>query len=230
MPDGYFVLRPRTYGHIMFSRGFMEHGDPRAAVAESIRAGFRIYPLAAASDPPAMDFVQMSGAPLAAVFASDASFFEQVAAVVHDEPLDAVDPETRGLLASIGIRKDAPFAPDARMQAILAEAAAVGNATARALAFSTREPRGLRVPGQRVEGALDRQRLPVLARRGPRPRRAGHLLLSRLRDQPGGDLKMVGVGSQYVLSERDAAGRYLDGGKAYRLHLPPGIPRRTSGR
>ena len=41
---------------------------------------------------------------------------------------------------------------------------------------------------------------------------------------PAVTLKMVGVGSQYILAERDAAGRYLDGAKAYRLHMPPGIP------
>ena len=222
-PDGYFVLRPRTYGHVLFCRGFMEHGDPRPA-AESIRAGFRIYPLAAAENPPAMDFVQMSGAPINAIFASDASFFEQVAAVVHDEPLDAVEPEMRGLLASIGIRRDAPFAPDERMRGILAEAAAVGNATARALAFSTRERSAHAYPdsawklpwiGNDYEfspgGVLDLDArvtffYPVFG------------------ITPAATVKMVGVGSQYVLTERDAAGHYLDGAKAYRLHLPPGIP------
>ena len=59
--------------------------------------------------------------------------------VVREEPLDAVDPVTRSLLAAIGIRKDRPFAPDARMRRLLVEAAAVGNATARTLLFSTRD-------------------------------------------------------------------------------------------
>ena len=223
VPDGYFVVRPRTYGHVMFARAFMEHGDPQPA-AESIRAGFRIYPLAAASDPPPTRFVEMSGAPLAAVFASDASYFEQVAALVHDEPLDAVDPETRGSLASIGIRKDAPFAPDARMRAILDEAAAVGNATARALAFATRNREAYAYPDSAWKvpwidndytfspgGVLD-----IDAR--------VTFFYPVFGISPAATWKMVGIGSQYVVCERDATGRYLDGGKAYRLHLPPGIP------
>ena len=37
-------------------------------------------------------------------------------------------------------------------------------------------------------------------------------------------VKMVGIGSQYAWTEHDAAGHYLDGGKTYRLHLPPNIP------
>jgi hypothetical protein len=223
VPDGYFVLRPRTYGHVMFARGFMKDGDPRPAV-EAIRAGFRIYPLAEAADPPPTTFVPMSGAELHAVFANDATYFDQVAAAVHDEPLDAVDPETRGLLASIGIRRDAPFAPDARMQAILAEAAAVGNATARALAFATRNRDAHLYPDSAWKvpwigsdytfspgGVLDLDArvtffYPVFG------------------ISPAATVKMVGIGSQYVVCERDSKGRYLDGARAYALHLPPGIP------
>ena len=37
-------------------------------------------------------------------------------------------------------------------------------------------------------------------------------------------VKMIGVGSQYCSTERDATGQYLDGAKNYRLHLPAGIP------
>jgi hypothetical protein len=37
-------------------------------------------------------------------------------------------------------------------------------------------------------------------------------------------VKMVGAGSQYAFADHDAAGRYLDGAKTYRLHLPPDIP------
>jgi hypothetical protein len=36
--------------------------------------------------------------------------------------------------------------------------------------------------------------------------------------------KMAGMGSQYATAFRDAANRYLDGGKTYRLHLPAPIP------
>ena len=84
--------------------------------------------------------MNISGQSFNTIHANDVSFFEEVAHVVQEEPLEAIDPETRGLLAAIGIQKGKPFAPDARMQRILAEAAAVGNATARALAFSTRDP------------------------------------------------------------------------------------------
>ena len=36
--------------------------------------------------------------------------------------------------------------------------------------------------------------------------------------------KIIGRGSQYAWRARDAGGNPLDGGKNYRLHLPPNIP------
>ena len=47
--------------------------------------------------------------------------------------------ETVGLFAAIGIKKGKKFAPDARMKAILTDAVAVGNATARAILFGSRD-------------------------------------------------------------------------------------------
>ena len=41
---------------------------------------------------------------------------------------------------------------------------------------------------------------------------------------PAMEEKMVGRGSQYAWTCRDANGAPLDGGKNYKLHLPPNIP------
>jgi hypothetical protein len=38
------------------------------------------------------------------------------------------------------------------------------------------------------------------------------------------DTRKVGVGSQYMAAFVDAKGNPLDGGKNYKLHLPPNIP------
>ena len=37
----------------------------------------------------------------------------------------------------------------------------------------------------------------------------------------------MGAGSQHAFTEHDAEGKYLDGGKTYRFHLPPNIPVKT---
>ena len=96
-----------------------------------------------------------------------------VATVVHEEPLEAVDPETRGLLASIGIRKDAPFAPDARMQAHPRRGRRRRQRHgARHRSSATRDRECYYYPDGAWKMALHRRRHRVLAGRGARPRRA----------------------------------------------------------
>jgi hypothetical protein len=223
VPDGYFVLRSRTFGNAIFFRGFMDDGDLRPAV-ERTKQHYRVHPLDGAADAVAMSFVDISDTAMDTIPPSDASVYDLVAAVVSEEPLEAVDPEMRGLLASIGIRHDAPFAPDERMRAILADAAAVGDATARTVLFRPRDPAYYYYPdgawkmgykGEDTEfspdGVLDLD---------------ARTLYFCITDQisPAMWVKMVGIGSQYAIADHDSAGRYLDGGKTYTLHLPPDIP------
>lgn len=223
VPEGYFVARSRTYGNLFFCRGFIADGDLRPAVANA-KEHLRIYPLADAANPPAVTFVNYSGLVFNTVFANDASFFDQVAAVVQHEPLDAIDPETRGLLAAIGMRHDEPFAPDARMAGVLAEAAAVGNATARAIAFSTRDPDAYPYPGSAWK-VLWIGNNHEFSPSGVLNLDARILFFYAVFGiSPAMTLRMIGVGSQYISAERDATGNYLDGAKTYRLHLPPNIP------
>jgi hypothetical protein len=67
-------------------------------------------------------------------------FWELLDEVVQEEPADSLDQIRKGYYASIGIKKGKPFAPDARMKKILTEAARVGDAMARTIAFHPREP------------------------------------------------------------------------------------------
>jgi hypothetical protein len=137
IPTGYFVARSRTYGSILFFRTFLKDGDPKPGV-ESVKKLMRVYLLAEASHPPEMNFVNISGKAFNTIGPSDYSFWDAINQVIQHEPSDAMDPFTLGFLASIGIEKGKPFAPDERMKAILKEAAAVGDATARTLAYKCR--------------------------------------------------------------------------------------------
>jgi hypothetical protein len=222
VPDGYFAARSRTFGNFMLFRGFIVDGDTRPAV-ESVKQHFRVYPLVRAADPPPMTFIDISGAAFNCMPATDASFFDAVVQVVQEEPLEAVDPETRGLLASIGIQKGKPFVPDARMRRILTEATAVGNATARALVFRARDTALYYYPDSAWQmvyiGGSDFSPGGVLNLDARTLFFYGNWIVS-----PALEVKMVGLGSQYATAFHDAAGQYLYGGKTYRLHLPTGIP------
>ena len=223
VPEGYFVLQSPTYGNLIWLRGFVVNGDPGPAVA-NFKTNLRVYQLADAANPNAMKFVNVSGKHFNTLFANDVTFFDQVDRVVQEEPLDAIDPETRGLLASIGIRKGGLFTPDARMKSILADAAAIGNATGRTLVFSTRNQDAYLYPNswwKQLFLVNDYQFSPdgIL-----NPEARTTLYYIGWGVTPAMMVKMVGIGSQYAITERDASGTYLDGSKNYSLHLPPGIP------
>jgi hypothetical protein len=79
----------------------------------------KIYPLSQAANPPALNFVNVSGRDFNTVGPADYPFWEYLDQVVQEEPTESVDPVTLGLWASIGIQKGKPFNPDARVKKIL---------------------------------------------------------------------------------------------------------------
>src|SRR5262249_33378161 len=131
--DGYFVAKPRTNTLLVFYRAFVKAGDI-AATVRNVKANAAIYPLHATTEtgePPATTFVNTSGVRFNTISANTFWFYEELNGVVKNEPANFVDPDTVGLFAAIGIKKGKPFAPDARMKAILTDAVAVANGFAR---------------------------------------------------------------------------------------------------
>ena len=147
--------------------------------------------------------------------------------MIAREPIEFLDPELRGLAASIGIRKDKPFAPDARMKAILTDSVAVANATARAIAFQTRDPQAYYYEKSRWKAAFVGGDYKWLIDGGVGGRNLDARTLFFYQatvNTPAMVLKIPGVGSQYAYTEQDADGNYLDGAKNYRLRIPSNVP------
>ena len=137
--EGYFVTKSRTYSNLVIMRAFVQ-GSDIATIVKNVKANAAMYPLSAAAKPTPTKFVNFSGMQINTVHANDFTFYEELNEVVQHEPDDFLESEVVGILASIGIKKGKPFAPDARMKAILTDAAAVANATSRAMTFASRDP------------------------------------------------------------------------------------------
>lgn len=223
IPKGYHVVHAPTYNLWIPWRSFLVDGDPKPGIA-LVKKFTRIYPLGQKGQSSELKFVDLSGKDFNTVAPADYSFWELLNQVVQEEPTESLDPVTLGYFASVGIEKGKPFAPDARMRAILTEAAAVGDGTARAVAYKMREKDAYyyqgsawRVPfvgGYKFETQpgvdnLDGSIMFFFAATGV---------------TPAMDVQMVGKGSQYAWALVDAKGQPLDGGKNYTLHLPPNIP------
>jgi hypothetical protein len=212
VPDGYHVYKSPTFGNWFITRGFQVNGDPTPG-AESIKAHLRIYPLAQVATPPKTNFVNVSGKAFNTIHAMDFSFFEEVNEAVQEEPVAAVDPETLGLLASIGIQRGKPFAPDERMRKILTEAAAVGSATVRTLAYRSRDSEAQLYPKSAWQTPFIGGSYEFL-RNGARlldARSSFFFIATGV--TPAMALKMPGAGSQYAFAGADSKGQPFDGGK-----------------
>ncbi|MET0799829.1 MAG: DUF1254 domain-containing protein [Actinomycetota bacterium] len=197
-------------------------------------------PLAAAPEMPETRFVELSGAAFNTIYPNDFGYWEIVNELVQQEPPGAGDPELLGLLAAIGIVHGRPFKPDERMRRILEEAVVVGNATARTVTFSARPEEGFAFyPNSAWESALFvggyefLDPPPQITEEGPvaAPSDGARKLSSRTNFfymatgiTPAMCMRLTGIGSQYIYAMRDSEGEYLDGGRTYRLTLPPDIP------
>ena len=226
VPEGYFVAQSKTYEIGYGLRGFTVKGDTGPAVA-AFKKHFRVYPLAQAANPPETKIIMGSGLYFNTIQPDTYQFYEYINGLIQKEPNEAADPEILGLLASIGIVKGKPFAPDERMKRILTEAAAVGSATARAISFRARDKDFYFYPGSAwfnpwVGGSHEfiQNNVRLLDARTCFMYIAAGI-------SPAMSVKMVGAGSQYAVAAVDADDNYLDGSKNYRLHLPPNIPVKT---
>ena len=203
VPKGYFVVRSPTFSLWVPWRSFLVDGDPKPGV-DLVKKFTKVYPLGQAANPPAMKFVDISGKPFNTVAPADYTFWELLNQVVQEEPSESLDPVRLGFYASIGIQKGKPFAPDARMKKILTEAAAVGDATARAIAFKIRQK-------EDYYYANSAWRLPFLGgyKFEDQPgvlNLDGYIMYYFLATgvTPAMEEKMVGRGSQYAWAARDA--------------------------
>jgi len=225
VPNGYFVAKSRTYGVWNFMRGYVEKGVKEAA--DRIKKNLRIYPLAKKDNPPQTEFFNMSGLEdYHTIPPNDFSFFESLNNLIQEEPIEFLDPETRGLIASIGIVKGQPFRPDGRMRRILTEAVAIGNAYARANTVFPRDP------GHRMYKDTDSEWVMAFADKDTYFLKDGARRFdSRLWMHynavvvtPAMALTRPGAGSDYGIAGLDSNHQPLYGSKIYRLHVPPNVP------
>jgi hypothetical protein len=258
---GYFIAYSKTNNVLYAMRSFLADGkDPKPAV-ENIKKNLKIYPYEPGSygtsiaealegkvrlggEPkiPETKFIEISGKSFNTIPPSDYGFFELINENIQEEPATSYDVELAGQLAAIGIVHGKEFKPDARMKKILSDAAAVGNATGRALnwRYALAHPGWAYYPdslwGNMLfeGGAFFETPPPAYEGKGmfkPYPPTGARTLDSRAAfyyaytlDSPGMIMRIPGVGSQYLMGFLGADGNPFDDAKTYKVTLPKNIP------
>ena len=221
---GFHVFRSKTFNNFLIWRGFLVDDSPVPGV-ENIRKHAKIYPLAEIKNPPQQKFIDLSGVSFNTIHANDYSFFDEVNMAIQEEPVGSGDPELMGQLAAIGIQKGEPFEPNARMQKIMTDAAAIGSAISRAHIFDTRDREAYLYENSYWKTAfIGGNHLFTYADGGRRLDARTMFFYYATMITPAMAAKIVGVGSQYALATVDSTGLPLDGAKNYKLTLPADVP------
>jgi hypothetical protein len=228
VPKGYYTFKSSTYNVFLFFRTIMKKGengpDPAPAVALAERT--RIYPLwAMEKDVKPMQFPDGSGRRTNMMYPVDNSYWTKLKAFVDYEPVAAIDPELRGVLAAIGIVKGQPFNPTDKQKELLQKAVEtaprmilalreLGRSDGRNLYYKDRQWENVWA-GATSEWLQDSY-LDV-------NQRATYFQVA-YSSAPAMVMRTLDAGSKYPVALRDASGDFLNGSNTYRLHLPPGPP------
>lgn len=259
LPEGEFnIAHSKTIHGVWFARAFMENGNDPKPVVEQIKTLTKVYPytaggvgtpiaeflagkakLSAVTPTPPTVFHEGSGKVMNTLPPNDFSYFEMLNEVVQEEPATSLDPELMGPIAAIGIVKGKPFAPDARMKKILAEALTVANATSRSLFMSPRDKSWFYYDNANWQNMLFatghefETPIPMITKDGVKPFPAtGYRQLDARRAffygvtgiTPAMAMRLPGAGSTYLWTMLDAQDNYFDGAKTYKVTLPKDIP------
>jgi hypothetical protein len=221
-PDGYIALQSDTFGgYMLFRANLKSQGD--ADVQASIAYGKRmkVYPLAKAADPPATVFTDVKDVEFDSTIRYDVSFFEHLHRIVHNEPWIDRDRAMIDQLRSIGIEKGKTFNPDAQTKELLeagvreAQAWLEAKYDAGLPPFWKNSRWTFPAPPELIEAAQASYAEPDAYPTDARGLAYSYAYIG---------IKRLGAGQFYLITIKDKDGEALDGGKTYRLNVPPNVP------
>ncbi|MFT5699170.1 MAG: hypothetical protein ACI8ZB_002027 [Desulforhopalus sp.] len=234
LPPGYEGDMPAFHYHTItadtnivffYLRAIPQTRDDLPRLVELIHT-YRQYKLSEAKEPPQMKFISMAGKEADMLTNEGFAYFESLARYINENPPRSQDMAMLGMLETLGIAHGRSFAPDERMQAILTEAAVVGRAMAKTLAWQSRIPKDTlyAYPGKRQwkhiffgDPAFQTPDYMAIDQRSKYAFEAIGTAKSMVVAVPG-------QGSQYIGVYMDASGKWLSGEHTYKIHLPKDVP------
>lgn len=257
--EGYFIRHSRTNRVSFLGRAFIDE-QPISEIDKIVKSTLKIYTYAPGGygttiasflavenklgqlqKPTEVKFHEGSDRIMNTIPPADYSYFEMLDKAVQAEPAEALDPEVAGQLYAIGIIKGKTFNPDERMKKILVEAATIGNAASRTIAFSPRQSEQFGYYGNNSQwvnslflgGYEFLTPPPEITKEGVKqyPIDGAYKINARIGMfytatgiTPAMCMRLPNIGSQYLAGFHDSKGIALDGGKTYKVVLPKGIP------
>ena len=222
-PEDYLVSRPATF-HVYVALRPVAIGEGSMSDVVEYSKRLKVFPLAEAVNPEPNKYIDAYPLAWSTIPGFDLGFFQDIARIVAEEPVQPRDLAMMGMLSSLGIQKDKPFAPDEDMVNSLTQGAALAEAVLQ---------ENFLTPGRTTvtfwpDGQWGRFNLSPATLAGSFTFVDDTQLLIDERAQTFHWLtfppKKLGKSSFYLVSMRDESGTLLDGHSAYQLQIPPGVP------
>lgn len=223
IPDGYLPLQSDTFGgYMLFRSNLKSHNEADVEASISYGKQLKIYPLSQSPNPSETIFTDVKDVDFDSTIRYDASFFENLNRIVQSEPWLDRDRAVIDPLKSIGIEKGKPFSPDAGTKALLESGVKDAEAW-----LEAKYDAGL-PPFFTPEGHWTLPTYQDLIKSA----QAGFAFTDEYPTDHRGvsysyayiGIKRLGAGQFYLISIKDRDGESYDGGKQYRLRVPPNAP------
>ena len=218
-PEGYIVVRSPSMQLWFATRGL--DPDPKAA-DETVRK-HKLYAWQDRANPPVTRFIPVGGRSWVSHQPDNLDYWKYLSDLFQVEPVETRDRMMFAMLRPLGIEPGKPFNPDARQSAILTDAAKVGELMARTNAFDKRLPGATVYPGKHWEYANTFE-LNQEAKDYTQLDQRGSWFYEAIGQSAGMQGRILGFGQVYLETSKDNAGKWLDGGNSYRMHVAPNPP------
>jgi hypothetical protein len=225
-PKGFYAGRSTTNRVTVLMRALPLEGDVTGAF-ERIKS-LKFHPLDPATPWKETEWVSISDTdadltPLTIERTLD--YWKALHTYIDREPVNEAMRLYYGELAALGIEKGKPFAPDARMAAILKRAAHMSNDQMRVQSFADRRADRKAWPDRQWEWATLRPENGTWDLPGYKDLIAREKwFYQAMVASPAMFQRKEGGGSLYWLNAHDSTGAYLSGDKTYRLRVPLPVP------
>jgi hypothetical protein len=220
VPAGYFPVRFSTINGYCFMRAIPE-GSSQEAVRRALDlvGKIKIYPLSQAAHPPESRHIDMAGKLYNGIPKYDDSFYDRLAKILNEEPVQERDLAPLGEFRTLGYEHGKPFDPDAATRTILKDGIHDAQVYFMA-AISHGEPF---YPGKQWQSSASR----LGAQTGFSFQTPEFLAIA----ERGATFfmgcappKKLGAATFYLNGVFDSTGHRFDGSKTYTLHVPANVP------
>ena len=221
LPGAYVYEQRTNHGFAVLRPIIPDSSDENVAKAAAFAQRIKVYSLSAADNPPEMKYVDTYDVLLEMTPVLDGGIYAQIHEIIQEEIVEEQSLTMMGMLAQLGIKKGEPFKPTPQTQAVFDQAAPEAlqymleqyHRYLNPLMYEGKKWSVLLPPGA-IETELTYE-FPGYYDYHAR----GSLYYAVITS-----VKNYGAATFYVDLAETADGEWLDGGKNYKLTVPPNVP------